>query len=35
MRSCDVVTDLYMKAQKWSGNLPTVTGGAMPMIQIK
>jgi len=25
----------YVKAQKWSGNLPTVTGGAVPMIQLK
>ena len=24
----------YMKAQKWSGNLPTVTGNSMPMIQM-
>jgi regulator of protease activity HflC (stomatin/prohibitin superfamily) len=25
----------YVKAQKWSGILPTVTGGATPMIQLK
>jgi len=25
----------YVKAQKWSGYLPTVTGGSIPMIQVK
>lgn len=25
----------YMKAEKWNGALPTVTGGATPMIQLK